>query len=159
MVEFTVSRSTRIAADAARVHDYLDDFRQWRRWSPWEDVDPNLLRSYSGPASGPGACYAWEGNRKAGKGTMEITGTQPDRVDMVVCFEKPWKARNPVTFELRDLDGDLEGSGTEVTWTMTGENSGVAAVFARVVNMDKLLGKDFDRGLARLKSVVESDQR
>lgn len=151
MPEFTVSRSIQIAADPATVHPWLDDLRAWRRWSPWEDVDPGLRRSYTGPERGPGARYSWVGNRKAGKGTMEVTASTPERVDLVVEFVKPWKARNPVVFDLRE-SGD---AGTEVTWTMTGENKGTAAVFAKLFNMDRLLRKDFEKGLSRLKAVVE----
>jgi hypothetical protein len=153
MATFTVTRSTTIAADAERVHALVDDFRAWKAWSPWEDLDPDLQREYSGPAKGVGARYAWAGNRKAGKGEMEITGSAPERIDLVVHFEKPMKATNPTRFDLNPV-GD---AGTEVVWTMTGENKGVAALFARVVNMDKLVGRDFEKGLARLKVAAEAD--
>ena len=150
MGDFEVVRSTTIAADPARVHALIDDFHQWRRWSPWEDVDPDLRREYSGPESGPGARYAWEGNRKAGKGEMEILASQPERVDVRLTFEKPWKATNNVAFELSSA-----GETTGVTWRMTGRTTGVAGLFSRFVSMDKLVGGDFERGLARMKAAAE----
>lgn len=151
MGEFEIARSITIAADPARVHGLLDDFRAWRQWSPWEEVDPNLSRDYSGPPTGVGSRYAWEGNKKAGKGSMEITGSTPERVDVALAFEKPWKAQNKVDFTLTPV-GD---AGTQVTWRMTGEHKGLAALFAKVVNMDKMLGKDFDKGLLQLKRAAE----
>ncbi len=150
MADFEVVRSTTIAAEPDRVHGLIDDFHQWRRWSPWEDVDPALRRDYSGPDSGVGARYAWEGNRKAGKGEMEILGSTPERIDVRLTFEKPWKATNRVAFELTPA-----GDTTGVTWRMTGTNTGFAALFSRFVSMDRMVGGDFDRGLARLKAAAE----
>lgn len=150
MSHFEVARSLSVDADPARVHALVDDFHEWTAWSPWEDVDPDLRRSYSGPPSGVGARYAWQGNRKAGQGSMEITGSTPHRIDVRLSFLKPWKATNEVAFELAPA-----GSGTDVTWRMRGENTGLAAVVAKVINMDRLLGKDFEKGLTRLKAVAE----
>ena len=144
-------RSTTIAAPPERVHGLIDDFRAWREWSPWEDVDPDLRRDYSGPESGPGAHYAWEGNRKAGKGKMEITSSTPDRVGVRLSFEKPWKATNQVAFELASA-GEAT---TDVTWRMTGKTTGMAALFGRIVSMDRMVGKDFEKGLARMKAAAE----
>ena len=151
MGEFEVARGTQIGAPPERVHALLNDFREWRRWSPWEDKDPNLEREYSGPRSGPGARYAWKGNRKAGQGEMEILDAQPQRIEVQLTFEKPWKATNRVTFEL--LPSGLEA--TDVTWRMTGETTGFAALFSRVVPMDRMVGKDFEKGLARMKAAAE----
>jgi uncharacterized protein YndB with AHSA1/START domain len=151
MADFEVTRSTTIAAPPERVHGLLDDFHRWRQWSPWEDVDPNLQRSYSGPDSGVGARYAWEGNRKAGKGNMEITESTPERVGVRLQFEKPWKATNQVAFELTPSNGS-----TDVTWRMNGTNKGFAALFSKVVSMDRMVGKDFEKGLAQLKGAAES---
>jgi len=152
MADFEVVRSTTIAAPRERVHGLIDDFHAWRAWSPWEDVDPALRREYSGPESGVGARYAWEGNRKAGKGDMEIVGSAPERVDVRLTFEKPWKATNAVTFALEPA-GD---GATRVDWRMSGTTSGVAALFGRIVSMDRMVGKDFEKGLARLKATAES---
>ena len=152
MGDFEVVRTTTIAAERERVHGLIDDFHAWRRWSPWEDVDPDLEREYSGPESGPGARYAWEGNRKAGKGNMEIVSSSPERVDVRLTFEKPWKATNDVAFVLTPA-GD---QATEVTWRMTGTTTGFAALFSKVMSMDRLVGKDFEKGLARMKAAAES---
>jgi hypothetical protein len=148
---FDIARSTTIRAAPTRVHALVNDFHEWPAWSPWEDVDPALQRTYSGPDSGVGAHYAWSGNRRAGSGSMEITSSTPDEIDLRLSLLKPWKATNDVTFTLVPA-----GDGTEVTWRMTGEQKGAAAVFGKVFNMDRLLGKDFEKGLARLKAAAES---
>jgi len=152
MGEFEVTRSATIAAPPHEVHALIDDFRRWRSWSPWEDVDPQLRRDYSGPESGIGARYAWEGNRKAGKGSMEIVDSTHERIELRLVFEKPWKADNRVVFDLVPAG---EGA-TDVRWRMLGENKGVAALFSKVVPMDRLVGRDFEKGLARMKSAAEA---
>ena len=152
MADFEVVRSTTIAASRERVHGLIDDFHAWRAWSPWEDVDPSLERDYSGADSGVGAKYAWEGNRKAGKGNMEIVSSTPERIDLRLVFEKPWKATNQVAFELTP-SGD---TATDVTWRMGGTTKGFAALFSKVVSMDRMVGKDFEKGLARMKVAAES---
>ena len=151
MSSFDIARSTTIEAAPARVHGLVNDFHEWPAWSPWEDVDPALRRTYSGPDSGVGAHYAWSGNRKAGSGSMEITSSTPQEIDLRLSFLKPWKATNEVSFTLVPV-----GGGTEVTWRMRGEQKGAAAIFGKVFNMDKLLGKDFEKGLARLKATAET---
>jgi uncharacterized protein YndB with AHSA1/START domain len=153
MGDFEVVRNTTIAAPPERVHGLIDDFHAWRAWSPWEEVDPNLRRDYSGPESGVGSRYAWEGNRKAGKGSMEIVSSTPERVGVQLVFEKPWKANNDVAFELTPASG---GTATDVTWRMQGRTTGFAALFSKVVSMDRLVGKDFEKGLARMKAAAES---
>jgi uncharacterized protein YndB with AHSA1/START domain len=152
MGDFEVVRRTTIAAPPERVHSLIDDFHAWRQWSPWEDVDPALRREYSGAESGVGARYAWEGNRKAGKGSMEIVGSAPERIDVRLSFEKPWKAANDVAFTL----APTSGQATEVTWRMTGTNTGFAALFSKVFSMDRMVGNDFEKGLARMKAAAES---
>jgi Polyketide cyclase / dehydrase and lipid transport len=151
MSTFEISRSATVQAPAADVHALLNDFREWTKWSPWEDVDPDLHRTYSGPESGVGAKYAWSGNRKAGQGSMEITSSTPEQVGITLSFLKPWKATNDVVFKLLPT-----GSGTEVVWSMSGEQKGMAALFGKIVSMDKLVGKDFEKGLARLKANAET---
>ena len=153
MSNFEVSRSTNIAADAAGVHGRINDFHEWTAWSPWEDIDPNLQRTYTGPDQGVGAHYAWQGNRQAGKGSMEIVSSTPEQIGIRLSFLKPWKATNDVTFTLAPT-----GTGTEVTWRMTGEHRGLGKVFSKVVSMDKLVGRDFEKGLARLKAVSEQSE-
>ena len=151
MADFTLSRSTRVQAPPARVHALLDDFREWQQWSPWERVDPDLSRTYTGPPSGVGSHYAWSGNRKAGQGSMEITSSTPDEIGLRLAFLRPFKSSNDVTFSLVPAV-----DGTEVTWLMTGEQRGLMGLVGRVISMDKLIGKDFEKGLTRLKAVAEA---
>lgn len=150
MTAFSLSRSARIEADPARVHDLVDDFHQWVHWSPWEGLDPEMEREYDGPARGVGSRYSWRGNSKAGEGSMEITASDPTQVELDLQFLKPFKATNVTRFDLVPDHG-----GTEVSWTMTGDRNPVMAVLGRLF-FDKAIAKDFDRGLARLKSLAES---
>lgn len=151
MSTYEVVRSTTIDADPARVHALVIDFHEWRAWSPWEDLDPDLQRTYSGPDSGVGAHYAWSGNRKAGEGSMVITSATPLEVDVKLDFLKPFSATNQVQFILTPIDG-----GTKVEWRMEGEQKGFWGLVGRFMNMDKLVGKDFERGLAQLKAAAEA---
>jgi hypothetical protein len=148
---YEVVRSTTVAAEPARVHALIDDFRAWQRWSPWEDLDPDLQRTYAGPEHGVGAHYAWQGNRKAGRGSMEITGSTPEEVDVKLVFLKPVASTSDVAFLIAP-DGT---GGATVQWRMRGEQSGIWGVLGRVVSMDRLIGKDFERGLTRLKAAAE----
>ena len=149
---FRITRSTIVDAPPTAVLPYLVNFHQWVHWSPWEGVDPDMTRDYSGAESGVGAKYAWSGNKKAGRGAMEITRVdEPREVEVHLAFEKPMKATNTVTFELAP-----EGQATRVSWTMVGAQT----LFSRVAGFfgifDKMLGKDFEKGLAQLKAVSES---
>ena len=155
MSEYEVVRSVSIAADPARVHALVDDFHEWAAWSPWEGLDPKLQRTYSGPASGVGARYAWQGNRRAGSGSMEITGSTSRAVDIQLVFLKPFAATNHVWFNLRPTEVE-RAPGTAVEWRMRGEQKGVWGVVGRLLPMDRLIGKDFEKGLARLKAVAEA---
>lgn len=154
MSQFEVARSTVVVADPPDIHDLINDFRHWQEWSPWEGLDPELDRDYTGPDVGVGSHYAWSGNKKAGSGTMEITGSTPDAIQVKVSFAKPFRAINDVTFTLVPVT-----EGTEVTWTMSGRQKGLMGLVGKVLPMDKLLGKDFEKGLAQLKSVAEGRGR
>lgn len=149
---YTVTRSTTIQASPQRVRALVDDFHEWPQWSPWEDLDPQMRRTYSGPDAGVGAAYAWEGNRKAGKGDMTITAAEPEHVDIALHFEKPFKERNRIEFLLTPAGSSV----TQVEWRMNGELSGIMRLFSVVKSMDSLIGPDFEKGLARLKRVAES---
>jgi hypothetical protein len=151
MSTYEVVRSTTIAADPALVHRLVNDFHEWPKWSPWEDLDPDMERTHSGAASGVGAHYAWKGNRKAGEGSMEIRSSTSEQVALTVSFLKPWKATNDIVLSLVP-----SGDGTDVTWTLRGEQKGLMAVVGKVVSMDRLVGKDFEKGLARLKATAEA---
>lgn len=148
---FTVQRSTSVQAPASSIYPHLVDFRKWTAWSPWEQLDPNMQRTYSGSDAGAGAKYAWKGNRKAGQGTMEITdATEPNQVSIALAFLKPFKSSNTTTFDLGEA-----GNETEVTWTMTGPATLTTKLMGFFKSMDKLVGPDFEKGLARLKTVAE----
>lgn len=149
---FTVERSAHVDAPPARVYGQVADFHSWRSWSPWEDLDPDMRRSHSGAGSGTGAVYAWSGNRKAGQGRMEITeATEPSRVEIDLVFEKPWKAHNTTVFAIVP-----DGTGSRVTWTLTGPKTFMTKVMGLFKSMDAMVGPDFERGLARLKSTAET---
>lgn len=150
MSTYEVTRSAVIPAPAEDIFPLVNSFREWTKWSPWESVDPAMERSYSGSESGVGAKYAWSGNRKAGSGTMEIVDTaEPRNIKIRLEFTKPFKAVNPTSFTFTP-----SGDGTQVTWTMTGENKGIGKVFALFMNMDKMVGADFEKGLASLAGAV-----
>ncbi|WP_188716818.1 SRPBCC family protein [Agrococcus terreus] len=150
MARFEIVRTADIAAPRERVHALVDDFHDWSRWSPWEDVDPALRRSYSGADRGVGARYGWEGNRQAGRGSMEILESTPERIRIDLRFEKPIKARHELEHGFAD-----HPDGTRVTWTMRGENRGLHALFWRLFPMERELGKQFEQGLAKLRAAAE----
>ena len=150
MSTYEVTRSAVIPAPAEDIFPLVNSFHEWTKWSPWESVDPALERSYTGSESGVGAKYAWSGNRKAGAGTMEIVDSaEPRNIKIRLEFTKPFKAVNPTAFTFTP-----SGEGTQVTWTMTGENKGIGKVFALFMNMDKMVGTDFEKGLASLAGAV-----
>lgn len=150
MSAFEMSRQTHIAAPPEQILPLLEDFREWQKWSPWEGVDPDLQRTYSGPATGVGAHYAWSGNKQAGEGTMEILKAGVEGVDVDLRFLKPFKATNLTRFVLTP-----SGAGTDVEWIMTGERNAVMGIMGKLF-FDKAIGKDFDKGLAALKVAAES---
>ncbi len=149
MAEFSLSRSIRVQADAARVHGLVDDFREWQKWSPWEGLDPDLNRDYSGPDRGVGSTYHWSGNKKAGEGEMRVTESTPTSVVVDLQFLKPFKASNVTAFALTPV-----GDATDVTWTMTGTRSAIMGLMGKLF-FDKAIGADFEKGLASLKREAE----
>lgn len=149
---FRVMRSIRIGAPAAKVFPLLVDFRAWAKWSPWEGLDPAMRRTHEGAASGVGAIYAWEGNKKVGKGRMEILSAKPaESVVIKLDFLAPFEAHNTATFALKP-----DGAGCETTWTMEGPQPFMMKVMCLFMNMDAMVGKDFEKGLAALKAVAEA---
>ena len=142
-------RSTVIAAPPAKVRAFLTDFHEWTKWSPWEELDANLERTYEGPREGVGARYAWAG-KKAGEGSMVITAASADRVELDLAFTKPIKANNKVVFRLED-----EGSKTRVTWTMAEKRNLLLAIMGKLF-FDGMVLRDFEKGLAKLKGVAEA---
>ncbi len=148
---FRIQRTASIQAPAEKIFALINDFRNWRVWSPWEKMDPTLKRTFEGPPNGPGARYEWEGNKKVGKGRMEIMDAPPPhRIEIKLDFLRPFEAHNIVEFTLAP-----QGSATNVTWAMHGPNLFVGKVMGLFFNMDRLVGKDFEAGLANLKTVAE----
>ena len=148
---YTVTRSATIDAPPERVYEQIVDFHNWTRWSPWEDLDPDLKRTYSGSESGKGAAYAWSGNRKVGEGRMEITeATEPSAVRIDLAFLKPFKAQSEAVFSIAP-----DGAGSRVTWVIEGRKSLMTKVMGVFKSMDSMIGPDLDKGLARLKGTTE----
>lgn len=147
---FRMQRSAVIDAPPERIHPLIDDFRRWAEWSPYEKLDPEMKKTYSGAASGRGAVYAWEGNRKAGAGRMEITGSSPERITIQLDFTRPFEAHNITNFTLQP-----RGGRTEVVWAMDGPQPFINKVMCVFINLDNLVGKDFEAGLANLKQIAE----
>jgi carbon monoxide dehydrogenase subunit G len=147
---FRIERSARINVPPDRIAPHINDFHNWAAWSPWEKMDPALQRSYSGAPSGRGAVYEWQGNKKVGKGRMEITDSQANKVLINLDFIEPFKASNVTEFSLRP-----DGNGTNVNWAMTGNHAFPMKVFGMFMNMDKMVGNDFEKGLVSLKEIAE----
>lgn len=148
---FRIERSTVIDAKPDALFNLLSDFRAWRKWSPWEDLDPELKRTYSGSDAGVGAIYAWEGNSKAGSGRMEIAEAKAkERVLVNLDFLKPFKASNKAEFTLAPTAG-----GTRVNWAMYGPQPFMMRLMGIFMNAEKFLGPQFEQGLANLKREAE----
>lgn len=149
--DFKVERSATMRAPAPAAFAQVNDFQNWRGWSPWEKVDPALKRQYAGPKAGTGAIYAWQGNKDVGEGRMTITDSRPaELVRIKLEFFKPFAATNQADFTFKP-----SGDGTTVTWTMTGQNNFLSKAICLFVNMDKMVGGMFEQGLTQMKTVVE----
>jgi uncharacterized protein YndB with AHSA1/START domain len=151
---FRVERKAAIGAPAEKLFGLISDFHQWRSWSPWENRDPELKRTYSGAERGKGAVYAWDGNKNIGAGRMEILDTAPSQILIRIDFERPFEAHNKVEFTLTP-QADATNRGTIVTWAMHGPAPFMFRVMQVVMNMDKIVAKDFVAGLANLRKVAE----
>ena len=152
---FQVQRAATIAAPPAIVFAHVNDFHKWEAWSPWAKLDPEMKTTYSGEPAGKGAVYAWTGNSEVGEGRMTILESQPgERVEIKLEFLKPFAATNIAVLAFKP-----EGDGTAVTWTMDGNNTFITKAVGLVMNMDKMIGADFEKGLATLKAVVEAEAK
>jgi Polyketide cyclase / dehydrase and lipid transport len=148
---FSLERSIDLLASPQKVFAQINDFKNWANWSPWEKMDPNLQRNFTGAASGEGAKYSWVGNKKVGEGAMEITHSIPSsKVQLDLHFLKPFKADNVTEFTLTPNPG-----GTNIKWEMRGTLNLMMKVMHMFMDFDKLVGKDFENGLANLKAFVE----
>jgi len=148
---FRVARATSIKAPPEKIFAFINDFDFWVSWSPYEKKDPAMKRTRSGAAKGKGAVYEWDGNKDIGKGRMEIADTAPpSKVVIKLDFEKPFEAHNIVEFRL-----EPKGDSTTVTWDMHGPAPFFSKVMQVFFNMDKMVGTDFESGLASLKALAE----
>jgi len=148
---FRVERKATIQAPPEKVFMLINDFRLWQQWSPWEHIDPNMKRTLSGPEAGPGAIYAWQGNKDVGSGRMEIKQAQlPSKIAIQLDFLEPFEAHNTTEFTLAS-----QGGGTEVTWAMFGQANFMTKLMGVFASMDKMVGPDFEKGLANMKAVAE----
>ena len=152
---FRIQRAATIKAPPERIFAVLNDFLRWESWSPWEKKDPAMKRTFSAVTSGKGAVYAWEGNRDVGQGRMEIAeSVAPSKVAIKLDFVKPFEAHNIVEFTL-----EPKGDSTHVTWAMQGSMPYISKLITVFVNMDSMVGKDFEAGLANLKTNTENPPR
>lgn len=150
---YTISRSTTIGAPPEKVFPLINDFHNFGSWSPWEKLDPNMKKNFTGAPSGTGAVYSWAGNSEAGEGRMTIEESVPaSLVRMKLEFIKPFESTAQTSFALKP-----QGDGVVVEWTMNGENNFVGKAFGLFMGgMDKMVGPDFERGLAQMKRIAEA---
>jgi polyketide cyclase/dehydrase/lipid transport protein len=146
-----VQRAARVKASPEEIYPLISDFHRWTSWSPYEKRDPAMKRTYSGAEQGKGAVYEWEGNSEVGQGRMEITDTSdPSRVTIKLDFIKPFEGHNVAQFALV-----AQGGTTNVTWSMDGPTPFLGKLIGVFMNMDTMIGKDFETGLANLKALTE----
>jgi uncharacterized protein YndB with AHSA1/START domain len=149
---FRVQRSATVAAPPEAIFPHLNDFHRWSAWSPYEHRDPAMKRTFSGPATGTGAVYEWDGNKNVGAGRMEVVEVSPNaRLAMNLDMLKPFKAHNKAEFTLVP-----QGNATVVTWAMHGPAPFLTKVMQVFCSMDRMVGTDFEAGLAKLKAISES---
>ncbi|WP_431205114.1 SRPBCC family protein [Bradyrhizobium betae] len=148
---FRVERSLRVKAPADAIYPQVADFRRWTGWSPYEKRDPAMKRTYGGAAQGKGATYAWDGNNNVGAGHMEILeASTPSKLRIKLDFERPFEGHNTAEFTFVP-----QGDATQVTWAMDGPAPFMSKVMQVFINMDNMIGKDFEAGLASLKKLSE----
>jgi uncharacterized protein YndB with AHSA1/START domain len=152
---FRVQRATTVKAPPEKIFPLINDFHQWGTWSPYENKDPAMKRSYSGAASGKGAVYAWDGNKNVGSGRMEILDTSaPSKIVIKLDFFTPFEGHNTAEFTMLP-QGDATNVTTNVTWLMHGPSPFMGKIMHVFINMDRMVGKDFEIGLANLKKITE----
>jgi Polyketide cyclase / dehydrase and lipid transport len=150
--DFRVERSATMSAPPQAVFVQVDDLRKWEAWNPWQKLDPAMKMTYAGPPSGPGASYAWAGNNQVGEGRLTITESRPnDLVRIKLEFMKPLAATNTATFTFKP-----QGNQTAVTWSMEGRNNFLAKAINLFMNMDRMVGGQFEKGLADMKKIAEA---
>jgi uncharacterized protein YndB with AHSA1/START domain len=148
---FSVQRSVTIKAPPEKILTLVSDFHNWPAWSPWEKLDPNMQRTFTGAPNGKGAVYDWQGNSDVGRGHMEITDyAAPASVTIKLDFIEPMPMSNMIQFVLTP-----QGDSTTVTWNMNGSMPFIPKIMSVFVSMDSMVGKDFEKGLAQLKAAAE----
>ena len=150
--DFRVGRTATIAAPAPAVFAQVNDFHKWETWNPWAKLDPAMKQAYEGAPAGTGAVYTWSGNEEAGEGRMTLIKSRPsDLIRVQLEFLKPFRGTSVAEFTFKP-----EGDHTVVTWSMTGQNNFIAKAVHLFMDMDKMIGGNFEKGLAQMKSVVEA---
>ncbi len=148
---FRVQRAASVGAPAESIFSLISDFQRWGGWSPWENRDPAMKRTFTGAASGRGAVYAWEGNKNVGSGRMEIIeASAPSKIVIKLDFLKPFEAHNTAEFTMLP-----KCDATEITWAMYGPAPFMSKVMHVFINIDRMVGRDFEAGLANLKRLAE----
>ena len=152
---FRVQRSITIAAPPSTVFPHVNDVHQFQEWSPWAKIDPNTKMTYEGPAAGTGAKFSWAGNNQVGEGAMSVTDSRPnEKIEFKLEFKKPFEATNTADFTFQP-----EGDKTSVTWGMNGTKNFVMKAFGLFMDCDKMIGPDFEKGLASLKNISEAEAK
>ena len=150
--DFRVTRSATFTAPPQAVFPHVDNLKKWDAWSPWAKLDPNAKNNFEGPESGSGAAMSWAGNNEVGEGKMTITESRPhELVRFHLVFFKPMAGESDAEFIFKPA-----GAQTTVTWTMTGKNNFIGKAMCLFMNMDKMVGGQFEQGLASLKTIVEA---
>jgi hypothetical protein len=150
--EFHVVRTTTISAPASAVFAQVNDFHKWETWNPWGKIDPAMKQTYEGASSGTGAIYAWTGNAQVGEGRMTLTESRPsDLIKIKLEFLKPFASTSLAEFTFK-----AEGDQTVVTWSMIGQCNFIAKAVHLFVSMDKMIGSQFEKGLATMKAILEA---
>ena len=150
--DYRVSRSVTMAAPPALVFPHVNELKKWEPWLPWMKLDPNATSKFEGPEGGKGAAMSWAGNNEVGEGKMTVTESRPNElVRFRLEFYKPMAGESDAEFTFKP-----EGNGTTVTWSMTGKNNFIGRAMCLVMNMDKMIGGQFEKGLNSIKSIVET---
>lgn len=149
--EFRVTRTATFAAPAPAVFAQVNELRKWEAWSPWAKKDPQMKQAYEGPAAGVGAVTSWAGNKDVGEGRMSIVESRPgELIRFKLEFFKPFAATNSAEFTFKE-----QGGQTAVNWSMSGQNNFIGKAMSVVLDFDKMIGADFEAGLASLKTIVD----
>ncbi len=152
--EYHIVRSATISAPASDVFAQVNDFHHWEAWSPWAKLDPAAKNTFEGPSAGPGAIFKWSGNDEVGEGMMTLLDSKPDELIRIkLDFVRPFEDTCTVEFTFQP-----QTDKTLVTWSMSGRNNFIGKFFCLFMDMDKMVGGDFEKGLASMKSVAEAKQ-